>query len=55
VRDSGRGVVCEPTAEAFADGIRAVLAAPPGEADPAWLRGHSWDAMSDRVIGRVLA
>jgi glycosyltransferase involved in cell wall biosynthesis len=55
VRDSGRGVVCAPTAEAFADGIRAVLAAPPGEADPAWLRGHSWDAMSDRVIGRVLA
>jgi glycosyltransferase involved in cell wall biosynthesis len=55
VERSGRGVVCEPTPAAFAAALRAVLAAPPADTDPSWLGGHSWDAVSDRIMGRVLA
>jgi glycosyltransferase involved in cell wall biosynthesis len=54
VASSGRGVVCAPTAEAFADAVRGVLASPPGPPDAAWLEGHSWDAVSERVLERVL-
>lgn len=54
VADAGRGVVCAPTADAFADALRRVLRRPPAGADDEWLRGHSWDAVSDRVA-EVLA
>jgi glycosyltransferase involved in cell wall biosynthesis len=55
VRDSGRGVVCAPTPEAFASAVRGLLDAPSGEADADWLRRHDWEAVSDRVMERVLA
>ncbi|HTI33048.1 MAG TPA: hypothetical protein VL422_05175 [Miltoncostaea sp.] len=54
VEDAARGVVCTPTAEAFAGALREVLDRPPAGADADWLRGHSWDAVSDRVA-EVLA
>jgi glycosyltransferase involved in cell wall biosynthesis len=55
VRNSGRGVVCAPTARALADAVRGVLAGPrERDGDDAWLRGHDWDAVADSVLAAVL-
>lgn len=56
VRDSGRGVVCAPTARALADAVDGVLVSPHNRTgDDAWLRGHDWDAVSESVLATVLA
>lgn len=48
---SARGTVCEPSASALAEAVRAVLAGPgPGEPE-AWIREYSWDTMTDRIAG----
>jgi glycosyltransferase involved in cell wall biosynthesis len=54
VEASGRGVICAPSAEGLAEAIRQVLASPSGPPDPGWLEGHGWDAVSERVMERVL-
>jgi glycosyltransferase involved in cell wall biosynthesis len=50
VRRSYRGTVCEPSAAALADALKAALAEPetPEEEEP-WLREYGWDAMADLV------
>lgn len=56
VRDSGRGVVCAPTARAIADAVHTVLiGSRPHDGDEAWLRSHDWDAVSDSVLATVLS
>jgi glycosyltransferase involved in cell wall biosynthesis len=56
VRDSGAGVVCDPDAPALAGAVRDLLARDEAPVpDDAWLRGHDWDAVSDRVMTAVRA
>lgn len=52
---SPRGLVTEPTAEAFAHGIRSMLESAPGaSAGEAWLGEYDWDSVTDRIAGVVL-
>ena len=56
VRESGAGVVCAPGAAALAGAVRDLLGRDDAPApDDAWLRGHDWDAVSDRVMTAVRA
>lgn len=58
VERSGRGLVCAPTAAAFASALERVLPggdrAPAAQRDDGWLAEYDWDAVSDRVMGAVL-
>ena len=59
VAQSANGTICDATASAIADAIRAVLAGPASPArehagaDDPWLASYGWDAMTDRIIGAL--
>jgi glycosyltransferase involved in cell wall biosynthesis len=49
VRQSGRGMVCEPTVPALAEAISQALADGRPPATDTWLADHGWAAVSERV------
>jgi hypothetical protein len=49
VRRSARGTVCEPSATALAEAVKAALAGPGAGACETWISEYSWDSMADRV------
>lgn len=61
VARSARGVICAPSAAAFADALRCLLDSPAAEraggadSGEAWLADYSWEAMTKQVAGSLLA
>jgi glycosyltransferase involved in cell wall biosynthesis len=58
VARSSRGVICDPTPEAFADALSRLLdasAAAAADHGEAWLSEYSWAEMTKQVAGALLA
>jgi glycosyltransferase involved in cell wall biosynthesis len=61
VTQESQGSVCEPSAAAIAEAVKAWLARDPARGgsrgarpDDGWLAGYSWDAITERVAGALL-
>jgi glycosyltransferase involved in cell wall biosynthesis len=62
VTRSSQGTVCEPSAAAIAEAVKAWLAADPGlpdsdraRGDDDWLTEYSWETIAERVAGALLS
>ena len=60
VARSSRGVICAPSAPAFADGLRRLLDMPAAQrtsdanGEEMWLTDYTWEAMTKQVAGALL-